>query len=142
MSHEIEAVYTPGQTDLYACIFKNDSGTMKVHDVVADAWDVWADADIDDHDIALTEIGQGLYTANFPAAITTAGKYIVVVYAGNKDSAADDSIVGSREIDWGGTAEITIDIARLEKATKTLVNKSTYNKSSGVMTTSRAWLPL
>jgi hypothetical protein len=55
-----------------------------VRDVVADAWDAWADADIDDYDIAFAEEGaaSGVYYADLPAGVTLAEEYELVCFAG------------------------------------------------------------
>ena len=108
-----------------ACIFKNDSGTWKVNNNGEITWEEWndTDADTDDYSIALTDGGGGQYVADFPATIITAGRYKVVIYQGATPSTA--KILGSGEIVWGGSAEITVD--------KILANKAIQNKSTGAI---------
>ncbi len=79
-------------------------------------WDTnaaaWAAApDWNDTSIDLTEDTQvvGLYQVTYPAGITTAGTYLVFVYDGNDTLASNsDTKIGSGEISWSGTTEITL----------------------------------
>jgi len=124
MSHEIKHKDTPEQTDLWGYILKNDAGVMKVNINGGDTWEVWNISNIDTYDVAVTEIAQGIYTADFPASITTIGEYLFVVMKGAVDISAVPKEI--YKISWSGTAELT--------ALKIAANKSTYNKSTGVMT--------
>src|SRR5688572_29301614 len=73
-------LYTTGAT-LRAMLF-NQSG--QVRDVINDTWDAWVDGDIDDYDIAVTELGSsGIYYADAPAGVTVdIAEYDMVIYSG------------------------------------------------------------
>jgi len=89
MANEIKVVFDPNQTDLWFVLRKDDSGTMKVRDVIAPAWDNWADNDIDDYDIALTEDGLGQYFGDTPSLSGwDDAEYPWVAYQGTKDTDA------------------------------------------------------
>jgi hypothetical protein len=71
--------YTTGST-LRAMLFKTDG---KVRDVVANTWDTWANADIDDYDITCSELGtSGIYTFADPTGVTASDILGFVVYTG------------------------------------------------------------
>jgi len=110
---EITQEYTTGQT-LYAVI-ANDSlqiwnGTAFDTTPTTGEWG--------NYDIAMTEdaVLLGVYYADWPEALTTAGRYRVRVYAGTSP-AYTDTVVGSDFYNWSGTAEITlINIASMAEA--------------------------
>jgi hypothetical protein len=81
MANEIGPIYYTTGATLRAMVF-NAAG--QVRDVVANAFDAWADADIDDYDILLTEQGtSGNYYANAPTGTTPSTVlYMVKVYEG------------------------------------------------------------
>ena len=109
MAHENKHNGLRGQTDLWLTIEKNDSGTMKVYDVVAgsDTFVVWDTADQDDYDIAFVENSPGVYSNTFPADIT-AGFYDRKVRKGSKtDADTTHEIVGGDTVYWDGTNIIT-----------------------------------
>jgi hypothetical protein len=68
--------YTTGST-LRAMVF-NTSG--RVRDVVANAWDAWADADRDDYDILCSELGtSGIYTFADPTGVTDVTSILTIL---------------------------------------------------------------
>lgn len=117
MSHEIRHITLPNLTDLWATVYKNDSGTFKVNINGGDTWEVWSDPNIDNYDITMTDKGHGVYTCDFPATIVAAGigvnAYLVVVYQGPKTSACYP--VGYYYIEWDGTG-IIADVVSLSAA--------------------------
>jgi len=106
MANEIQFSHALNKT-LWAAVFKNDSGTYKVNVTGSDAWEAWNDANVATYDISLSEgAGGGTYSGTFPVSGTiAAGVYHVTIYEGSV--AATDTPVGSGELCWDGTAEIT-----------------------------------
>lgn len=82
MANELGPIFTTTGTTVRGMLF-NQSG--QVRDVVHAAWDTWADGDIDDYDIAITELGtSGIYYGTAPGGVTVdAGEYDLVCYAGS-----------------------------------------------------------
>jgi hypothetical protein len=103
MSDVYAAGLASGLSDVFACIYDlND----KVRDFTAGAWDTFTTADLDDYDIALTEIGDsGVYAGDIPAGLP-AGRYFVKPYRGDPSS---QSITHYRleaaPLVWNGTSE-------------------------------------
>ena len=136
MSKEIKlALGETGLTNVFACVFKNDSGTIKVRDTTNNAWDTpFAVADLNTYDIPLTEFatGSGLYAADFPASITEAGTFTICFYLGTPATPVIlDYIPAIQKIIWSGTEDISDSF--LIKAAKVLVNKAVQTKSTGVI---------
>jgi len=102
MANEIVFAFPKGFT-LYARVFDstgqvwNTSGTP--------AFEAWADGNVTDYDIALTDKTSGQYIGDYPT--TAAGRYKVNVYlqAGGTP-AIIDAPLGTGEILWDGTSEI------------------------------------
>lgn len=105
MAHEIRTDYQPNETNVYACVFKNDAGTIKVNIAGGDTWEVFDDANIETYDIALTERGDesGKFTGTFP--VIAAGRYDVVIYQGDKAEGTTQTVIGGEVMVWLGTAE-------------------------------------
>ncbi len=103
MAHEIAVEGDVGLTDMYTCIHKNDSGTIKVNIAGGDTWEVFVKANVDNYDIALTEAGDesAIYTGTFPAI--AAGDYHVVVYQGDKTESSEQHVMGGESYHWDGT---------------------------------------
>lgn len=109
-ANEIEFVYPSGST-LYALV--RQPSTAKVWDAGTAAWDTWADGDIGDYDIPMTDQSGDYYTATFPATIGS-GSYTVSIYlqAGGAP-ATSDSLLGVGPIVWTGSAPRTLANAAL-----------------------------
>jgi hypothetical protein len=124
-----------GLGNVFACVFKNDSGVIKVRDTTNNTWDTpFAVANLDTYDIPLTEFatGSGLYVADFPASITEAGRFIICFYLGTPAASVIlDYIPAIQEIIWSGTADVSDSL--FVKAAKVLVNKAVQIKSTGVI---------
>ena len=102
MANEISIAASADQT-IYV-LLQNPAG--KFWNTVDLTQDTYATADRAEYDIALTEQGtsSGIYLADFPSAITTAGTYLYYAYVQSGASPAEgDSLVGTGEIDWTGT---------------------------------------
>lgn len=102
MANEIAFAFDKDFT-LYARVFDstgqvwNTSGTP--------AFEAWADGNVTDYDISLTDKTSGQYIGSYPT--TAAGRYKVNVYnqaAGTP--AVTDVVVGTGEILWDGSSEI------------------------------------
>lgn len=109
--------------------------TGEVRDIVAAAWDSWLNADIDDYDIAMTDDGGGLYTANMPAGIDS-GRYIAQYRRRvGASPAIDDPIQESELKVWNGSGEVfEIDPSwQPTLAQKILANKAVQDKTTGAV---------
>lgn len=102
MANEIVFTFTKGLT-FYARVFDstgkvwNTSGTP--------AFETWADGNVTDYDIALTDKTSGQYIGTYPT--TAAGRYKVNVYLrAGASPAVTDVPFGEGEILWDGTSEI------------------------------------
>ena len=85
---------------LYVILRKKEDYT--VADVVTEAWDVWADADIDDYDSAMTFEGGDLWALNFPTWISP-GIYIASYYLqAGASPATTDLQLRVRQVTWNG----------------------------------------
>lgn len=106
MSNELWVQHTTGQT-VYALIFSQaDDKIYKPGSGLIAVPSPWTGEDVDDYDVALTEIASGYYTADFPTALTTSGVYRVVYYQETGgDKTYDDTIIEARKICWNGSAE-------------------------------------
>jgi parallel beta-helix repeat protein len=97
-----------GLTDVFCCIFKNDAGTIKVNITGGDTWEApnFA-ANLDNYDIALTDLGGGNYGADFPSTITTEGIYFGCAYRGVPASnIITHYLRPEKDIHWNGLAEV------------------------------------
>lgn len=108
MANEINAIYTPNQTDLYACIFRNENGIIQVYNVEFQIWHLWNNSYglLEDCGIDLVEEAQGFYFTDFPTEVTEEGRYFIVVYQGDKNRDFDDTPIGILYIVWDGTSEV------------------------------------
>lgn len=95
----IELSYDSGNT-VYATIYRKADD--KVWDVANTQFDTWADGDIDDNDLALTDKGSDWYKVAFPTSIT-AGEYTINVYVQAGGSPAiSDPLAGAVSVLWDG----------------------------------------
>ncbi len=125
MANDIRHITLPGYTDLWAIIYKDDSGTLKANINGGDTWEVWSDPNIDNYAIPMTNKGHGVYTCDFPPTILTAGQaknaYLVVVYQGPKTAACYP--VGYYYIEWDGSqvlaAAVALSLTGLDAVRKT-----------------------
>lgn len=77
----VQTPLAPTGSTVYAIVFQRSTG--KVRDVVAGAWDDFADADIGDYDVALTEKGtaSAIYQGDEPSGLDLAAEaYDVKLY--------------------------------------------------------------
>lgn len=127
MANEIHIDYESGKS-LYAVRF-NSAGQVALSD--GSAFEDWGtnSHDADDYNVNLSEIGSGgsHYVGNFDASSNiSAGRYCVVVFLQAGANPADgDDVIGSGEIIWTGTGELTAD--------KMLANKAVQTKSTGAI---------
>ena len=114
MANEIQADYASGNT-LYAVI-RNRSG--QVWHPAQRAFENWGlgGHTADDYDIALTDRTGSRYIGDFDAGIPSGGYCVQIFRQAGATPADADPLVGSREILWTGTGELT--------AVKLLANKA------------------
>ena len=100
MAAELELIYPVAASNLYAVVRRHSDA--KVRDVVAAAWDTWADGDIADYDIALTDKSGDLYQGDWPTGVV-AGRYRVTYYLrAGATAAITDTIIASGDFNWDG----------------------------------------
>ena len=127
MANEIHIDYESGKT-LYAVRY-NSAGQVALSD--GSSFENWGanGHDADDYDVSLSEIGSGgsHYVGDFDASSNIpAGRYGVAIFLQAGANPADsDKIVGSGQIVWTGSGELT--------ANKVLANKAVQTKSTGVI---------
>ena len=127
MSNEIWATYEEGN-DLYALVWR--ASDDKVWDNTASAWDTYTDADIDDYDVALAnQADSDYYSVDFPAGITSttqqAYRAQIMLRPGAIDADADFT-VGTLEIFWNGSEEITLGTINITNQTVTNVYEEEF----------------
>src|SRR5690349_13645950 len=111
MANEIQFQYTTGKT-IYA-IVRNASA--EVWSVTAEGFVTFADADISDYAMTVTEQGNsGYYLADFPTGITSGGRFKVVAFeeAGSGPAESDIS-VAEGQVEWDGSAVVSDSGANL-----------------------------
>ena len=114
MANEIQAQYASGHT-LYAVIRNRAGQVWHPAQRVFENWGLGGHA-ADDYDIALTDRTGSLYVGDLDAGIPS-GNYCVQVFRQPGATPADtDTLVGSREILWTGTGELTVAKVLANKA--------------------------
>lgn len=105
MSNEIRGVSTAGT--LYARLM-NRSG--QVWNTAGLAFETYSAGNYADYDLPMTEQGNsGVYVADFPSSIATAGTYEYFVHRQSGGSPAEgDTIINTGKIDWTGTNQVTV----------------------------------
>ena len=102
MANEIKFAFDKDST-LYARVF-NDTGQVW-NTSGTPAFEAWADGNVTDYDISLTDKSSGQYIGDFPT--TSAGRFKVNIYdRAGANPAIDDDVVGTGEMLWDGTSEI------------------------------------
>lgn len=103
MANEIHVTWPSAAATLYAIVRKLSDAT--VWDVAAATWDTWADADIADYDIPLTDLGGDLYAADFPAAVADGTEVRIHYYEqAGAAPAITDTTIGHETQYWLGGA--------------------------------------
>lgn len=101
MANELSVTYV-GANAVYCLIRRMSDNT--VWDPAALAWDVWADGDLDDYDIPMTDRGGDLFTADAPSGLTNGIEYRFVYYErAGASPALTDLLLGSEEGAWSGS---------------------------------------
>jgi hypothetical protein len=102
MSNEIKFAFDKSST-LYARVFNNTGQVWNTSGTPA--FEDWADGNVTDYDILLTDKSSGQYIGDFPT--TAAGRFKVNIYeqAGGSP-VVGDTVVGTGEMLWDGTSEI------------------------------------
>jgi len=121
MANEIHVDYSSGNT-LYAIVRNVAGDVWYIAGQVFEAWGTES-RDADDYDISLTDKDGCRYVGDFDGNIPS-GRYSIQIFLQAGANPADgDTLVGSDEIVWSGSGNITAD--------KLLANKAVQNKSSG-----------
>ncbi len=99
----------PSGNNLDAYVFKKTNDQVFDQADGGDTFEVWADGNVLNYDIPMTDQGGDYYTVDFPAAITTAGVYrMVIALRAGANAAVGDARLAQGEIYWDGTAEINL----------------------------------
>lgn len=103
MAREITGISTSGT--LYARLRKTSNGYWWN----GSSLEAYSSGNYSNYDIAMTEEGNsGVYTADFPTALTTSGTYEYFVHRQSGGSPAEgDVIVNTGKIDWTGSSSIS-----------------------------------
>jgi hypothetical protein len=118
MANEMQADYASGNT-LYAVIRTRSGQVWHPAQQAFENWGLGGHT-ADDYDIPLTDRTGSRYVGDFDAGIPS-GTYCIQIFRQTDAAPADtDSLVGSREILWTGTGELT--------AAKLLANKALEDK--------------
>ena len=104
MAKDIQMPYASGKT-LYGVVLNSSGQAWN-----GTSFETIATGDWTSYAAALTEASSsGIYQAAFPSGISTAGLYTAIFYQQLGGSAADsDLVVGCGEIQWSGSAEVTL----------------------------------
>ncbi len=105
MSSEIRGVSASGT--LYARLM---SRSGQVWNTATPGFETYAAGSYADYDLPMTEQGNsGVYVADFPSSIVTAGTYEYFVHRQAGVSPAEgDTIINTGKIDWTGTNQVTV----------------------------------
>jgi len=102
MADEIRFSYPTGST-LYARIFDPDGDVWN-----GTAFEDWANANVADYDVALTDGSSGLYLADWPTDIDPGFQpgYILIVYlqAAGAPAITDIPVSDATTFEWDGTS--------------------------------------
>lgn len=105
MAKELSVSHIIGST-VYAVIFARSTGKVwDVGDSALETPGTWNDARAGQCDIALTDIGGGLFCADFPAITTSDVYYILYFEQLGASPDTTDRRIGREQIAWNGTAE-------------------------------------
>jgi hypothetical protein len=145
-TNEIQFAYTSADSpNLYAII--SGISDSKVWDVTHTAWVTYKEADEPNYALSLSLIHKDKYGVSFPTGITTGGMYSIAIYlrSGSVPNVTNDLLVGTGEMAWDGSAEITdytvaskdeITGKSLHQESKNSANKKWYEKVSTWVITS------
>jgi len=123
MANEIHIDYSSGNT-IYAVIRNSAGQVWNPTNQVFEDWGTDGN-DADDYDLTLTDKGGSRYVGNFDGNIPD-GRYTTQAFLQAGANPTDgDSLVGSSQIIWRGSGELTVD--------KILANKAIQNKSTGTI---------
>ncbi len=108
MANEIYHNFPEGNL-LDAYIFKKTDDKVFDEADGGDTFEAWVDGNVLNYDIPMTDHGGDYYSVDFPAVITTAGVYrVVMAVRTGANAAVGDLRIAQGEIYWDGAAEIDI----------------------------------
>jgi hypothetical protein len=100
------------------------------------SWVDWDNVDYADDIVTIDDKGGDLHVGDFPAEITTAGKYTWLARqraSAEDQPARNDERVSIGQTNWSGTEEVADDTELLQKAAKILLNKAIQTKLTGAI---------
>lgn len=122
MAGELGPVTAPTGKYVYAVIHRGSAATVR--DVVAGAWDAFADADIADYDVQIDEIGtaSGIYHDDAPNGLnlTTEWHIAKIYYRDDSSVAIGDTFLGDQLIGAVPSSEVLGGINTTAGTIKTL----------------------
>ena len=119
MAGELYISKPGGSLNLYVIVRRISD--YKVWSVAASDWATWADGDIDNYDVVLTDRGGDFYNGDFPSAITAGTRVLTMYYQrAGASPAITDSLLLSVDTNWNGAS---------------LVSSSTVTLAAGALTT-------
>ena len=99
----------PSGNNLDAYVWKKTNDQVFDQADGGDTFEVWANGNVLNYDIPMTDHGGDYYSVDFPAVITTEGIYrTVVALRAGANAAVGDARLVQGEIDWTGTEERTV----------------------------------
>lgn len=99
----------PSGDNLDAYVFKKENDQVFDQADGGDTFEVWADGNVLNYDIPMTDQGGDHYTVDFPSVITTAGVYrIAIALRAGGTAAVGDRRIAQGELYWDGSSEIDI----------------------------------
>ena len=108
MANEIWHDY-PSGNNLDAYIFRKTDDAVFDENDGGDTFETWADGNVANYDVPMTDQGGDYYSVDFPAVITTSGIYRVAIALRAAGTAAvGDRRIAQGEISWDGASEIVI----------------------------------
>lgn len=122
MSRELRANYNGAGANLYVILRRVSDGYA--WDVAAAAWEAWDNASIGDYDIAMTDRGGDLYTADIPSGIAAGTSLRIMYYErAGATPATTDLLLNTQEREWNGDTLVSDSIVSLSaNALTTIAN--------------------
>ena len=127
MANEIWHDY-PSGNKLDAYVWKKADDKVFDESDGGDTFETWANGNVLNYDIPITDNGGDYYSVDFPAVITNGVQQsyrVAIAVRAGANAAVGDIRIAQGEIVWNGTEEI--DIGTINITNQTVVNR--YNES-------------